>query len=166
MARSEIFFDFCNASRGDILNIYIHGYSAVTNDYEEKELKTKVPLRASNTTNAFMFWPAGNAKDIDYKKFSGYTMLNIAGVVGATTSLTWDAINSYLNTEKSIPEQANDFFSKFKEFIKKEKTTYKELNFYGHSLGARMIIETFLKLPNEFKSLNVNNVVFMGGASA
>ncbi|WP_323662257.1 hypothetical protein [Pectobacterium versatile] len=36
MARSEIFFYFCNASRGDILNIYIHGYSAVTNDAEEK----------------------------------------------------------------------------------------------------------------------------------
>ena len=41
MARSEIFFDFCNASRGDILNVYIHGYSAVTNDTEEEELKAK-----------------------------------------------------------------------------------------------------------------------------
>ncbi|MGI8463167.1 DUF726 domain-containing protein [Pectobacterium punjabense] len=164
MARSEISFDFCNASRGDILNIYIHGYSAVTSYAEEKELKKKVPLRASNTTNAFMFWPAGNAKDIDYKKLAGYATLNIAAALGATTSLTWDAINSYLNTEKSIPKQANEFLSKLKVFIKKEKTTYKELNFYGHSLGARMIIETFLQLPNEFKSLNVNNVVFMGGA--
>ncbi|MEQ9939895.1 DUF726 domain-containing protein [Pectobacterium polonicum] len=164
MARNEIFFNFCNASRGDILNIYIHGYSAVTSDAEEKELKKKVPLRASNTTNAFMFWPAGNAKDIDYKKLAGYATLNIAGAVGATVGITRDAISNYLYTERSIPQLVYQFIYKLSKFINEEKVEYKELNFFGHSLGARMIIEAILELPNDFKPLKIKNIIFMGGA--
>lgn len=164
MDRSEIFFDFCNASRGDVLNIYIHGYSAVTNDAEEKELKTKVPLRAGNTTNAFMFWPSGNFKDIDLKKLAGYAMLNVPGALGATLGLTQDAISNYWNTERSIPQLVYQFIYKLSKFISEERVEYKELNFFGHSLGARMIIEAILKLPNDFKSLKIKNIVFMGGA--
>ncbi|QQK71237.1 DUF726 domain-containing protein [Pectobacterium versatile] len=83
---------------------------------------------------------------------------------GATFGLIQDAISNYWNTERGIPQLAYQFIYKLSEFISEGGVEYKELNFFGHSLGARMIIEAMLKLPNDFNSLKIKNIVFMGGA--
>lgn len=49
-------------------------------------------------------------------------------------------------------------------FFKTNDKEYEAVNIYSHSLGVRLIIESILAMSDEFKNLNINNLVFMAGA--
>ncbi|MCO4315092.1 hypothetical protein [Pectobacterium versatile] len=79
---------------------------------------------------------------------------------GATFGLIQDAISNYWNTERGIPQLAYQFIYKLSEFISEGGVEYKELNFFGHSLGARMIIEAMLIVTQPDSADRVKNHAF------
>lgn len=162
--KKGIRFEFCNEHRGDVLNIFIHGYSAAVDEKDELTLKSKVPERNKNSTNLFLFWPAGNLKSFSFKSLRSLFSMNFAGMVHTALSLSQEAIQKFKEIEENVSKLSYEFLYKLEAFIKSEGIEYKQMNLYGHSLGARLIIESMLQLSLDFKGLKVNNLVFMGGA--
>ncbi|ACT08531.1 hypothetical protein Dd1591_3728 [Dickeya chrysanthemi Ech1591] len=158
---NEVYLDFCSESRGEILNIYIHGYSAANNDDDKLFLKNKVSSLPGNATDILLFWPSGNIWSMDFKK-AVFSFLR-GGVVPGALMTVGEKVDDYLSVERDIPRLVYEVLYKINKFISLVGE-YKYLNFFGHSLGVRLIIEAMLKLPDDFKLLRVKNLVFMGGA--
>lgn len=158
---NDVYLDFCSDSRGEVLNIFIHGYSAANNDKDKNLLKDKVSSLSGDDTNILLFWPSGNVWDLDFKKMA-FSFFR-GGIVSSTLVGLGRSVDNYVFVEQSIPMLVYKVYYKINELISLIGS-YKCLNFFCHSLGARLIIESILELPNDFKSLRVNNLVFMGGA--
>ena len=161
---SGIRFEFCNDHRGDVLNIFIHGYSAAVDQGQQGTLKSKVPERNKQSTNAFFFWPAGDMKSLNPWDALSYINLNLMGIFSTVAKLGVDGVVKFKKIERDIPLIAEIFAIRLKDFIADSGREYKQVNLYGHSLGARLIITSLLCFSRRFDSIKIENLVFMGGA--
>lgn len=164
---NELHFEFCNDHRGDTINVFIHGYSAIRSDEDKKFLKQCIPERKKNSTSIFAFWPSGKIFESILKPKNLINFIKLNPVVACANfgvAIGIGEITKFKAIESKIPSLTYEFFIKLCDFIKKENLEYININFYGHSLGARLIIESFLRLPEHYKNIKVDNLVFMGGA--
>ncbi|MBX4507745.1 hypothetical protein CF032_13780 [Klebsiella oxytoca] len=155
-------FEFCNDNRGETINIFIHGYSAVRCNKNKLSLKQFIPERKKET-NIFMFWPSGKIFG-DMLKLQNLIKYVAINPMIALAKFSYDEILQFKTIESNIPNLTYEFICKLKKFIKDNDLKNTGINLYGHSLGARLIIETIFKNPDDCKDLKFDNLIFMGGA--
>jgi len=160
---ADLNFEFCSDSRGKTINIFIHGYSAVRGEKDKEKLKFYIPERIEAATNIFAFWPSGIIFDNTLTPNKIIIMI-ASGALLSAAYLSYEEIQRFKSIEKSINDLTYKFFIKMNDFIINEGISYDKINLYGHSLGARLIIESLINLPSYYKDLKIENLIFMGGA--
>ncbi|MEB7886252.1 DUF726 domain-containing protein [Serratia fonticola] len=160
---TNLSFEFCSDSRGSIVNVFIHGYSAVKSGKDKARLKRYIPERREMSTNIFAFWPSGKVLDGVLAPMNIMKLVT-SGPLLSLANLSIEEIKRFKLIESNIKSLVYEFFIKLRDFINKENIIYERLNLYGHSLGARLIIESIIALPDDYKKLNIDNLIFMGGA--
>lgn len=162
MTQEEITLEFCNGTRGKTLNVYIHGYSAVSNAADKERLKSCIPARTQDCTSVFAFWPAehiihGRWSELALSAISPSPITSILGV-------TRNGVSHFKKVQEKVTTISHSFLSGILEFATEHDLNPSEVNLIGHSLGARLIIESILKEPSKARTLNIRNLVFLGGA--
>ncbi|MEY1423055.1 hypothetical protein AB7038_04475 [Morganella morganii] len=161
--KEDIFFERCGNGQGDTLNIFIHGYSAASTESDRDKLKNYITKANSRDSNVFAFWPSGSMLD----NFCNVDLLG-AALKPNPYLFVVNAIASQIGGFKAIEQSINNLKYKFyvllSRFLKKNGTKYATINIYSHSLGVRLVIDSILAMGDEFKDLNINNLVFMAGA--
>lgn len=163
--KEDVFFEHCGNGQGDTLNIFIHGYSAASNKCNRDKLKNHINKINTNDSNVFAFWPSGSL----FNNFSiEKILLNILkpNPFLFTVNSISSQIDGFKEVEKSINNLKYKFYVLLARFLKTNNKKYENINIYSHSLGARLIIDSILAMSDEFKILNINNLIFMAGARA
>lgn len=161
--KEDIFFERCGNGQGNTLNIFIHGYSAASTESDRDKLKNHVAKVNTSDSNIFAFWPSGSI-------LNNFSVADLLGVALKPNPylLAVSAISSQIGGFKAIEQSINNLKYKFYvllvRFLKINSNKYEAINIYSHSLGARLIIESILAMSDEFKSININNLIFMAGA--
>lgn len=161
--KQDVFFERCGNGQGDTLNIFIHGYSAASTESDRDKLKKHVAKINTSDSNILAFWPSGSI----FKNFSSTDLLGVA-LKPNPFLFAVNAISSQIGGFKAVEQRISDLKYKFYvllvRFLKINSRKYKEVNIYSHSLGARLIIESILAMSDEFKSINIKNLILMAGA--
>lgn len=160
---SKISFEFCGESKGDTMNIFIHGYSAAFNDSEKDKLKQYVASLDVSNTNVFAFWPSGSIYDGLFDSHGVLAIFKLSPYV-LLTHLVAGQVENFKKIENHISHIKYEFFILLKRFLSENNGQYKTINVYSHSLGARLIIESIIGLETEYTDIGINHLVFMAGA--
>lgn len=161
-------FLLCGEPQGDVLNLYVHGYSAFFNRQQLGNF-TQQLASIEGSTNLMLFWPAGHflenlfapVKDVITAMLGG-------GGLGAATVGVGRAIAYFLDHYKSVEarvdEVAKTLLPELAHYLHGEAMPVRRINLIGHSLGARILVKSLLASPEVARQLPLNNVLLMGGA--
>lgn len=119
---NELHFEFCNDHRGDTINVFIHGYSAIRSDEDKKFLKQCIPERKKNSTSIFAFWPSGKIFESILKPKNLINFIKLNPVVACANfgvAIGIGEITKFKAIESKIPSLTYEFFIKLCDFIKK-----------------------------------------------
>lgn len=158
----DITFEFCSEPHGKTINIYIHGYSAVKDKKEKEYLKNQIPPRTKEVTNIFSFWPSehiisGRLGDIALSAAS-------LSPISAIANIAKNGYEHFQEIQGRIRFISRSFIYELIDFIEDSEIHASRVNLIGHSLGARLIIESILKKPKVARRAKIHSLVFLGGA--
>lgn len=161
-------FVLCGEPQGDVLNLYVHGYSAFFNRQQLGNFTAQL-ASIEGSTNVMLFWPAGHFLEnlfAPFKEVIG-AMLG-GGGLGAATVGVGKAIAYFLDHYKSVEarvdEVAQTLLPELANYLHAEALPVRRINLVGHSLGARILVKSLLASPETARELPLNNVLLMGGA--
>ncbi|MBO0497008.1 DUF726 domain-containing protein [Pseudomonas sp. Marseille-Q1929] len=161
-------FVLCGEPQGDVLNLYVHGYSAFFNRQQLGNFTAQL-ASIEGSTNVMLFWPAGHFLEnlfAPFKEVIG-AMLG-GGGLGAATVGVGKAIAYFLDHYKSVEarvdEVAQTLLPELANYLHAEALPVRRINLVGHSLGARILVKSLLASPEAARELPLNNVLLMGGA--
>lgn len=153
---------------GDVLNLYVHGYSAFFNRQQLGNFKAQL-AGIEGSTNLMLFWPAGHFLENLFAPFKDViaSMLG-GGGLGAATVGVGRAIAYFLDHYKSVEarvdEVARTLLPELAGYLHDESLPVRRINLIGHSLGARILVKSLLASPDIARELPLNNLLLMGGA--
>jgi uncharacterized protein YaaW (UPF0174 family)/pimeloyl-ACP methyl ester carboxylesterase len=161
-------FLLCGEPQGDVLNLYVHGYSAFFNRQQLGNFKQQL-ASIEGSTNLMLFWPAGHFLENLFAPFKDViTAMLGGGGLGAATVGVGKAIAYFLDHYKSVEarvdEVARSLLPELAEFLHGESLEVRRINLIGHSLGARILVKSVLANPDTARELPLNNLLLMGGA--
>ncbi|MFL1495422.1 DUF726 domain-containing protein [Pseudomonas antarctica] len=161
-------FVLCGEPQGDVLNLYVHGYSAFFNRQQLGNLKQQL-ASIEGATNLMLFWPAGHFLENLFAPFKDViTSMLGGGGLGAATVGVGKAIAYFLDHYKSVEarvdEVAKTLLPELASYLHAESLKVQRINLIGHSLGARILVKSVLASPEVARELPLNNVLLMGGA--
>ncbi|MGU9858412.1 DUF726 domain-containing protein [Pseudomonas sp. LF245] len=161
-------FVLCGEPQGDVLNLYVHGYSAFFNRQQLGNFTAQL-ASIEGSTNVMLFWPAGHFLEnlfAPFKEVLG-AMLG-GGGLGAATVGVGKAIAYFLDHYKSVEarvdEVAQTLLPELANYLHAEALPARRINLVGHSLGARILVKSLLASPEVARELPLHNVLLMGGA--
>ena len=161
-------FVMCGEPQGDVLNLYVHGYSAFFNRQQLGNFTAQL-ASIEGSTNVMLFWPAGHFLEnlfAPFKEVIG-AMLG-GGGLGAATVGVGKAIAYFLDHYKSVEarvdEVAQTLLPELANYLHAEALPVRRINLVGHSLGARILVKSLLASPEAARELPLHNVLLMGGA--
>ena len=161
-------FLLCGEPQGEVLNLYVHGYSAFFNRQQLGSFKQQL-ASIEGSTNLMLFWPAGHFLENLFAPFKDVlaSMLG-GGGVGAATVGVGKAIAYFLDHYKSVEarvdEVAKTLLPELAGYLRAEALPVRRINLIGHSLGARILVKSVLASPQVARELPLNNLLLMGGA--
>ncbi|WP_421556673.1 DUF726 domain-containing protein [Pseudomonas kitaguniensis] len=161
-------FVMCGEPQGDVLNLYVHGYSAFFNRQQLGNFKQQL-ASIEGSTNLMLFWPAGHFLENIFAPFKDViTSMLGGGGLGAATVGVGKAIAYFLDHYKSVEarvdEVAKTLLPELASYLHAESLEVRRINLIGHSLGARILVKSVLASPEVARELPLNNVLLMGGA--
>ena len=161
-------FLLCGEPQGDVLNLYVHGYSAFFNRQQLGNF-TQQLASIEGSTNLMLFWPAGHFLENLFAPVKDViTALLGGGGLGAATVGVGRAIAYFLDHYKSVEarvdEVAKTLLPELAHYLHGEALPVRRINLIGHSLGARILVKSLLASPEVARQLPLNNVLLMGGA--
>ncbi|ARB29206.1 DUF726 domain-containing protein [Pseudomonas tolaasii] len=161
-------FLLCGEPQGDVLNLYVHGYSAFFNRQQLGNFKAQL-ASIEGSTNLMLFWPAGHFLENLFAPFKEViTSMLGGGGLGAATVGVGKAIAYFLDHYKSVEarvdEVARTLLPELANYLHAEALPVRRINLIGHSLGARILVKSLLATPEVARELPLNNVLLMGGA--
>ena len=161
-------FVMCGEPQGDVLNLYVHGYSAFFNRQQLGNF-TEQLASIEGSTNVMLFWPAGHFLENLFAPFKEVIgALLGGGGLGAATVGVGKAIAYFLDHYKSVEarvdEVAQTLLPELANYLHAEALSVRRINLVGHSLGARILVKSLLASPEAARELPLNNVLLMGGA--
>lgn len=161
-------FILCGEPQGDVLNLYVHGYSAFFNRQQLGNFKQQLAA-IEGSTNLMLFWPAGHFLENLFAPFKDViaSMLG-GGGLGAATVGVGKAIAYFLDHYKSVEarvdEVAKSLLPELAGYLRGESLEVRRINLIGHSLGARILVKSLLASPETARELPLDNLLLMGGA--
>ncbi|RZI24300.1 DUF726 domain-containing protein [Pseudomonas orientalis] len=161
-------FVLCGEPQGDVLNLYVHGYSAFFSRQQLAGFKEQL-AGIEGSTNLMLFWPAGHFLENLFAPFKEViaSMLG-GGGLGAATVGVGKAIAYFLDHYKSVEarvdEVARTLLPELASYLHAESLQVRQINLIGHSLGARIVVKSVLASPEIAHELPLNNLLLMGGA--
>ncbi|CRM49368.1 MULTISPECIES: DUF726 domain-containing protein [Pseudomonas] len=161
-------FVLCGEPQGDVLNLYVHGYSAFFNQQQLGHFKQQL-AGIEGSTNLMLFWPAGHFLENLFAPFKDViaSMLGGGGLGAATVGLGKAIayfLDHYKSVETRVDEVAKSLLPELANYLHRESLTVRRINLIGHSLGARILVKSLLASPETARELPLNNVLLMGGA--
>ncbi|MBI6565518.1 DUF726 domain-containing protein [Pseudomonas synxantha] len=161
-------FVLCGEPQGDVLNLYVHGYSAFFNRQQLGNFKAQL-AGIEGSTNLMLFWPAGHFLENLFAPFKDViTSMLGGGGLGAATVGVGKAIAYFLDHYKSVEarvdEVAKTLLPELAGYLHAESLPVRRINLIGHSLGARILVKSLLASPEIARELPLNNLLLMGGA--
>ncbi|OPA84007.1 hypothetical protein BFW87_29350 [Pseudomonas fluorescens] len=161
-------FVLCGEPQGDVLNLYVHGYSAFFNRQQLGNFKEQL-ASIEGSTNLMLFWPAGHFLENLFAPFKDViTSMLGGGGLGAATVGVGKAIAYFLDHYKSVEarvdEVARTLLPELADYLHAEALPVRRINLIGHSLGARILVKSVLASPEVARELPLNNLLLMGGA--
>ena len=143
-------FVLCGEPRGDVLNLYVHGYSAFFNRQQLGNFKAQL-ASIEGSTNLMLFWPAGHFLENLFAPFKEVIAAMLGGGVGAATVGVGKAIAYFLDHYKSVEarvdEVAGSLLPELAAYLHGESLQVRRINLIGHSLGARILVKSLLASP-------------------
>jgi len=161
-------FVLCGEPQGDVLNLYVHGYSAFFSQQQLGHFSQQLAT-IEGSTNLMLFWPAGHFLENLFAPFKDViaSMLG-GGALGAATIGVGKAIAYFLDHYKSVEarvdEVAKSLLPELANYLHGESIKVRQINLIGHSLGARLLVKSLLASPEVARELPLNNLLLMGGA--
>lgn len=161
-------FVLCGEPQGDVLTVYVHGYSAFFNKEQLGNFQAQLAA-VEGSTNLLLFWPAGHFLENLFAPFKDViaSMLG-GGNLGAATVGLGKAIGYFLDHYKSVEarvdEVAKSLLPELANYLRRESINVRQINLVGHSLGARLLVKSLLASPALADELPLNNLLLMGGA--
>ncbi|MGQ7863825.1 DUF726 domain-containing protein [Pseudomonas sp. 32A] len=161
-------FVLCGEPQGDVLNLYVHGYSAFFSQQQLGNFSQQLAT-IEGSTNLMLFWPAGHFLENLFAPFKDViaSMLG-GGALGAATIGVGKAIAYFLDHYKSVEarvdEVAKSLLPELAKYLHGESIKVRQINLIGHSLGARLLVKSLLASPEVARELPLNNLLLMGGA--
>lgn len=161
-------FVLCGEPQGDVLNLYVHGYSAFFNRQQLGNFKQQL-ASIEGSTNLMLFWPAGHFLENLFAPFKDViTSMLGGGGLGAATVGVGKAIAYFLDHYKSVEarvdEVAGTLLPELANYLHSQDLPVRQINLIGHSLGARLLVKGVLASPEIARELPLNNLLLMGGA--
>lgn len=161
-------FVLCGKPAGDVINLYVHGYSAFFNPQQLSRF-TEQLAGIEGSTNLMLFWPAGHFLENLFAPFKDVIGAMLGGCgLGAATVGVGKAIAYFLDHYKSVEarveEVAKTLLPELAAFLRAESLNVRQINCVGHSLGARILVKSLLACPATAAELPLNNLLLMGGA--
>ncbi|MGY2292769.1 DUF726 domain-containing protein [Pseudomonas sp. SDO528_S397] len=158
----------CGEPQGDVLNLYVHGYSAFFNPQQLSRFSQQL-AQIEGSTNLMLFWPAGHFLEDLFAPFKEVIGAMLGGAsVGAATVGVGKAIAYFLDHYKSVEarvdEVARSLLPELADYLQGQSLKVRQINLVGHSLGARILVKSLLANPETAARLPLNNVLLMGGA--
>ena len=158
----------CGEPQGDVLNLYVHGYSAFFSQQQLGNFSQQLAT-IEGSTNLMLFWPAGHFLENLFAPFKDViaSMLG-GGGLGAATVGVGKAIAYFLDHYKSVEarvdEVAKSLLPELAGYLRGESLEVRRINLIGHSLGARILVKSLLASPETARELPLDNLLLMGGA--
>ncbi len=150
------------------INIFIHGYNAVSNSKEFDKLAFDI-IRAKPIGKVYLlYWKSGNWKvhwvatlpRIIYRLVRFSKIFNPYAIAGDVFISVGTAIAHYKLYEK----RAENLGTQLKQHICRiPKVKKHKINFIGHSLGASIIHHALSK--NNWSDYQIHDCIFLGGAA-
>lgn len=161
-------FVLCGEPQGDVLNLYVHGYSAFFNRQQLGGFKEQL-ASIEGSTNLMLFWPAGHFLENLFAPFKEVIGAVLGGgSLGAATVGVGKAIAYFLDHYKSVEarvdEVAKSLLPELANYLHGESLDVRRINLIGHSLGARILVKSLLASPETARELPLDNLLLMGGA--
>lgn len=161
-------FVLCGEPQGDVLTLYVHGYSAFFNQQQLGSFSRQLAT-IEGSTNLMLFWPAGHFLENLFAPFKDViTSMLGGGSLGAATIGVGKAIAYFLDHYKSVEarvdEVAKSLLPELANYLHGESIKVRQINLIGHSLGARILVKSLLASPEVARELPLNNLLLMGGA--
>lgn len=161
-------FVLCGEPQGDVLNLYVHGYSAFFNRQQLGNFKQQL-AGIEGSTNLMLFWPAGHFLENLFAPFKDVIAAMLGGgSIGAATVGVGKAIAYFLDHYKSVEarvdEVASSLLPELASYLRGESLEVRRINLIGHSLGARILVKSLLASPETARELPLDNLLLMGGA--
>jgi hypothetical protein len=150
-------FVLCGEPQGDVLNLYVHGYSAFFNRQQLGNFKKQL-AGIEGSTNLMLFWPAGHFLENLFAPFKDViTAMLGGGSIGAATVGVGKAIAYFLDHYKSVEarvdEVARSLLPELASYLEGESLEVRRINLIGHSLGARILVKSLLASPETAREL-------------
>ena len=160
-------FLLCGEPQGDVLNLYVHGYSAFFNRQQLGNFKQQL-ASIEGSTNLMLFWPAGHFLENLFAPFKDVISAMLGGgglgaAVGVGKAIAY-FLDHYKSVETRVDEVANTLLPELASYLHAESLTVRRINLIGHSLGARILVKSVLASPEVARELPLNNLLLMGGA--
>ncbi len=161
-------FVLCGEPQGQVLNLYVHGYSAFFNQQQLASFQAQL-AGIEGSTNLMLFWPAGHFLENLFAPFKDIiaSMLG-GGSLGAATVGLGKAVGYFLDHYKSVEarvdEVARTLLAELANYLHAESIEVRQINLIGHSLGARLLVKSLLASPELARELPLNHLLLMGGA--
>ncbi len=152
----------------DLLNLYVHGYSAIRH---EDELQSLVQTIASvpDSNNWFYVWDSGHFLKHLSENFSIIPSTGLGSTIPTyiliqiAEQLVKIAKHFLEMQEKAEYEGKNHFFELLEAHLNKRLKPFKKINIIGHSLGARLVYTAIKEKLSISKKIPIENVIFLGG---
>jgi hypothetical protein len=148
------------------INIFIHGYSAISNSKEFDKLAFNI-IRAKPIGKVWLlYWKSGNWKEhwaatlpnIIFRLSRFAKIINPYAIAGEALFFVGAKIAHYKLYEK----RAENLGTQLKRYICRiPKVKEHKINFIGHSLGARIIHHALSK--NSWSDYQIHDCIFLGG---
>lgn len=156
----------------EVINIFIHGYNAVTSQSKFEKLSYYILSAKPAGRIYLLYWRAGNWRlpvwtqgmvtisKTAYRAFRVGKIFSPISLLADAAALTASEMLSYRYYERRA-EKLGDYLKSHIRTIP-QASDYK-INLIGHSLGARVIY--YALSLHEWPDYHINDCIFLGGAA-
>ncbi len=147
------------------VKVFVHGYLSATDIYNKAKLIKYIPDTNDSEDAVFTFWDSGSMPDMLQSSVKAavdnfsISKLGLAKSLFKTATASLDHFNQKKDNTIKLGQV---FFQELNKFLSQYKAL-KTVTLYGHSLGARLLIEALLNYKTEC-SVRIENLVLLGGA--
>ncbi len=150
------------------LNLFVHGYLSASDERDRSRLLRCVPALPDDEDAVFAFWDSGSMREVWVKVLQGAAGsfgLSKLGLARGVAVAAFGGYRHYSGKKSQTRNLALALLPELQTYARQYYPNLQSISLYGHSLGARLLIEALLA-GTPANSLPIRDLVFMGGARA